>query len=162
MTDAKHQVAIGASGRAFTIVEAVMVVFIIGVVAAIALPRYAAFTAQRKVEAAARRIVADLSLARRHARSSSAAQTVDFDIADDFYELVGMADPDHPGEGYRVELRGDPYSADLDSATFDTGNQIVFDGYGNPDSGGTVVVKVGSREKTIAIDPDTGRATVSP
>ena len=38
--------------------------------------------------------------------------------------------------------------------------QVVFDGYGMPDSGGTVIVQWGSIQKTVVLDADTGKASV--
>jgi hypothetical protein len=38
--------------------------------------------------------------------------------------------------------------------------QVTFDIYGKPDNGGSVVLQVGSWTKTIALDPDSGKATV--
>jgi len=75
---------------AFTIVEAVMVMVILAIFGIIAVPRYAAFTATEQLEGAARRITADLSLAQRQAKRSSASQTVTFDVTKSRYQLVGM------------------------------------------------------------------------
>lgn len=139
-----------------------IVVFIIGVVSAIALPRYAGFVAQQRAEATARRIIADLTYARHHARLASTAQAVDFAEGDDsYYDLVGMIDPDHPGQPYRVDLKKEPYSAVIYSVTLGDDSQVIFDGYGNPDSGGTIAIRVGDYLKTVAVDPDTGRASMS-
>ena len=37
---------------------------------------------------------------------------------------------------------------------------VIFDGYGMPDSGGSVDITAGGVTKTIQLDPDTGRAVV--
>jgi hypothetical protein len=37
---------------------------------------------------------------------------------------------------------------------------LVYDGYGNPDSAGTIVIQLGQYTKRITIDPDTGAATI--
>ena len=59
-----------------------------------------------------------------------------------------------------VTLSEDPYGATLVSADLGGDVFIVFDGYGASDSGGTVIVKVGNIQKTIDVDPQTGKATV--
>ena len=162
MRTARQQRVIALRYGAFTIVEAVIVVFIIGVISAIALPRYAGLVAQQRAEAAARRIVADLAYAQRRARLTSTTQAVDFYVGDhSYYTLVGIADPDHPGQPYMVDLKKEPYSAVIYSVTLGADSEIVFDGYDRADSGGTVVIRVGAYQKTITVDPDTGRATVS-
>ncbi len=38
--------------------------------------------------------------------------------------------------------------------------QLIFDGYGVPDSGGLITVQVGDATRTVAINPDTGSAEV--
>lgn len=146
---------------AFTIVEAVIVVFIIGVISAIALPRYAGLVAQQRAEATARRIIADLAYAQRHARLTSTELTVHFEIGEEYYELQGLSDPDRPGQPYMVKLDAEPFMATIVSADLDANHSVVFDGFGRPDSGGTVVIRVGGYQKTILVDADTGRATVS-
>ena len=156
-----HRFETGAVLRpAFTLVELVIVTVILGIVAGIAVPRYANFLAHQHVEAAARRIVVDLSLAQRRARFGSTAQTVTFDVVGDGYTLVGMQDPDHPSQPYTIALSREPYQAAIISADFGGDAQIIFDGWGAPDSGGSVVVQVGSHQKTIDVDPDTGQASV--
>jgi type II secretory pathway pseudopilin PulG len=141
-------------------VEVVCVVLIIGIVSAIALPRFSNSIALRRVDAAARRVQVDLSLARRHAKVSTTSQRVTFDTAANSYLLVGMTDPDHSAAEYMVSLSDEPYSATIVSAAFGGDAEIIFDGWGAPDSGGSVLIQVGSHQKTIDVDPDTGQASV--
>ncbi len=145
---------------AFTLLELIVVMAIIGVVASIAVPRYANFVARGRADAAARRVVADLAFAQRLARQSGSAQRVSFSTDLDRYVLVGVPDPDHAGQDYSVALPVDPYQARINSADFGGSLEIVFDGYGVPDNGGAVVVKVGDHARQIDVDPDTGRTTV--
>jgi type II secretory pathway pseudopilin PulG len=145
---------------AFSLIEAVIVLLIIGIISAIAAPRYANALARQRVDAAARRIVADLSVAQRQAKSTTTSQTVDFDVLDDFYELVGMKHLDHASRTYKVVLSQEPYRAAIVSAALGGNTDIAFDGYGVPDSGGTVVIQAGQYQRTITVDADTGRATV--
>ena len=143
---------------AFSLIELVVVLFIVGLLAAIAVPRFAGSAVRQRVDAAARRVAADLNLARRHAYQSGSSQTVTFDVVADSYELVGMPDPDRPTVDYEVRLSDEPYQAQLLSANFSGNAKVVFDAYGVPDFGGTVVVTVGDRTRTINVDPDTGEA----
>jgi prepilin-type N-terminal cleavage/methylation domain-containing protein len=146
----------------FSLIELVMVVAIVAILAAMAVPRFANSLAHRRVEAAARRIVADLALAQRRAVAASASQKVSFDVVANGYLLDGVQHLDHPDAKYFVALSDDPYGATLvkvDLGATDS-EEIVFDGYGVPDSGGTIVVEAGGNQKTVAVDPDTGQATV--
>ena len=132
---------------------------LIAVVAGIAVPRFSSAMARQRLDAAARRIVADLSLARRQARTSTTSQTVSFDVKTHSYRLVGMAHPNRAAAEYRVSLSEEPYQATLVSADFGGDAEIVFDGHGVPDTSGSVVIQVGSRQEQIDVDADTGKAT---
>ncbi len=148
---------LGPARQAFTLIELAMVVFIMGIIASIAVPRYANFVAQQRVEAAARRIVTDLAFAQRQAKFTSTTVSVDFAVGDDStYELVGIQDPDHPGDNYVVSLLQEPYLARIISAPFGADSEIVFDGFGIPDTGGSVTVQVGSYQRTVQVDGNSG------
>ena len=134
-----------------------MVMVILAMFGMIAVPRYAAFTATQQLEGAARRITADLSLAQRQARRSSASQTVTFDVAQSRYSLVGMNPPDHPDQPFEIRVGDEPYRARIVSASFGVDTQLVYDGFGTPDSGGQVVIAVGAYQQTISVDTGTGR-----
>ena len=146
--------------QGFSLIELVTVVIIIGILASMAIPRFANFTGRQRADAAARRIAVDLSLAQGRAGSSSRSQTVDFNVAGNSYRLIGIPDPDRPGVEYVVSLSDEPYQAELISADFGSDAQVVFDGYGTPDSGGTVIVQWGTIQKTVVLDVNTGKASV--
>lgn len=143
-------------GRAFTLVELLCVMVILALMAGMATPRFAGFLAIERAEAAARRITADLALAQRRAAYTSTGITVTFNVASNTYQVGGMDHPDHPGQPYLVALGEDPYGATLLSASLGGDAGITFNGYGDPDSSGTIVIQVGSRTKTITIDPEAG------
>ena len=147
-----------ACGPAFTLLELLVVLIVMGVLASIAVPRYAQSLVHQRLEAAARRLIVDLTYAQRRARSTGVSVTVSFNPNTDAYTLVGVADPDHGGADYEVQLRGEPYQAAIVSADFDGDTEVIFDGYGAPDSGGTVIVQVGGYQKTITLDADTRMA----
>ncbi len=144
----------------FTMVELVCVVVIIGMFAVIAVPRFSSSIALHRVESAARRIVVDLALAQRQAKSANVAQTVSFNPALDNYALLGMPHPDYPAREYGTSLQEEPYGATIVSADFGGDLNIIFDVFGVPDSGGSVVISVGPRVRTIVVDAETGKATV--
>ena len=123
----------------FGLLELVVVSAIMAALAAVAVPKYAASLARYRAAAAAARIKAELSLARRTAKISGSAQTVD--VSD-----------------YQAILSESPYRAVIVSADFGGDEEVVFDGYGIPDDGGAVTVQVGTTERTVIIDADTGRS----
>jgi len=146
---------------AFTLLEVVMVLVIVAIVAAIAVPRYAAALHRYRAEHAARRIAADLEYARALARQSSATQRVVFDADADTYTLPGRADLDHPKETYTVDLADAPYRADLAAASFGAAATAVFDGFGMPRVGGAVKVAAGGYVYLVTVDGETGEIGVA-
>jgi len=153
----------GAALRpAFTLVELVIVTVILGIFAGIAVPRYSNFVAQNRAESAARRIAADIALARRNARLTSTSQTIQFDASTNSYVVSGMSSLDNPAGFYTVLLTDEPYSASIAPISLDDNSgTITFDGYGVLSTGGSVVISVGVYGRTIQIDAATGRTTIS-
>ncbi len=149
----------GTCRGAFTLVEVVLVLSLIAVVAAIAVPRYVASITHYRLGVAARRIAVDLAVARQRAKTTSASQTVVFDVAANRYEMPGVAPLPGATGTYAVDLGGDPYRVTLLSADFAGRSTVTFSAYGFPDSGGTVVVEAGGVTKTIRLNPDTGRVS---
>jgi prepilin-type N-terminal cleavage/methylation domain-containing protein len=144
----------------FALVELVIVILIIGIMAAVAVPRFAESLSRYRVEAAAKRIELDLKLARRQAKISSASRSIQFDEIGHLYVLPGVLHLDHPGQDYRVKLAEAPYAAQIFSVDFGGDAEVIFDGYGLPDSGGTIVVKSGPYQKTITLDGATGEPSI--
>lgn len=141
---------------AFTLVELLLVLLILALMAGMAVPRYAGFLAAERADATVRRITTDLAFAQRRAGFTGTAHSVSFDSTANTYELIGIDDPSHPGQPYVVSLGEEPYGATLVSASIGGDAILIFNGYGDPDSAGTVVIKVGTITKTIHIDPDAG------
>ena len=136
------------------------------VVSAIAVPRYARSLERYRVDAAAARIIADLAYAQSRARTTSSTKRVSFDISKDSYTLEQIADIKHETVPYVVDLSSQPYGVSIDSVDFvdpisGLGPENVdFDGYGVPDSGGEVVISAGAQSRTIELDDQTGKARV--
>ena len=146
--------------QGFSLLELVMVVAIMAIVAAIAVPRYGQAAARYRIDVAARRIVQDLSLASRQARNAGAPRTVAFNAAGTQYTISGLAALDKAAQGYQVDLLAEPYCSRVDSANFGGDGTVVFNGYGQADSGGQVVLKSGSMTRTITLDAASGKASV--
>ncbi len=146
---------------AFTLIELGAVVMIVAIMAGIAVPRYARFLTRQRADAAAGRVMADLMLAQRQAKMTGTPQTVTFDISRDTYELLGMTDPDHPGRSYVVTLSGGGYDSALVTVDFGGDTEVIFDGFGVPDSGGTVSVGSPNYQVAVVLDGQTGKAARS-
>ena len=145
----------------FTLVEITITVLIMGIMAAVAAPKYADSLSRFRAEAAAKRVAADLKFAKREAESGSVSRTVRFNFpVVDRYTLVGVQAINHPNQGYEIDLAGAPYSSFIVSVNFGGDADVVFNGYGIPDSGGTVVVESGGHQATISVDADSGKIKV--
>ena len=131
----------------FTLVELVVVMVIIGVVGAIAIPRFSQATARHQLDAAAQRVMADLELAADRASAARLNTTLTFNTSNDSYSFDTFG-----GEAYTVELGQGPYEVDMTRAKFGTSNVATFDGYGTPAQTGSVVLSSGDSTVTIFLE----------
>jgi general secretion pathway protein H len=144
----------------FTLIELVIVVMIAAVMTGIAVGRYGQALARYRADSAARRIVADLALARSEAKTTGSNVTVSFDPVSNQYQISTIPGLNNAASGYSVALGETPYHSSLVSAVLGGDAAVVFNGHGVPDSGGTVVVQSGATERTVSLSADTGRATI--
>lgn len=144
----------------FTLVELVIVIAIVSSLALIAVPRFAGSINQRRSEAAAERIRADLLLARSDARALSQDRVVQFDTVNSTYEIVGRGSADRSGAQYIVDLTVEPLHATLGAVSFGGSKSVTFDAYGGISSGGTVEVLAGSAVRTVVLDEGLARALI--
>ncbi len=145
---------------AFSLPEVVMVVFLMAVAAALAMPRYTNSLNVYRANLAARRVAADLALARQAAWASGSRRIVTFTPSSGQYRVEGVGGLDNPASAYVVSLPAGPYRATLHSVNFAGEANVAFDGYGFPNRGGTIVVQAGSQRRTVLLDANTGSAIV--
>ncbi len=163
--------------RAFSLVELTMVMLVMGILAAVAAPRYFESIARFRVEAAALRIAADLNHVRARAKMKglSAPEWVVFYPNFELYQLVNDPDPNWKSYEYWVDLWKSAYPVDLvsveftNTAGFTSNSSVKFDLYGKACSGdflpaplvsGEIIVQSGNQQRTVTIDPVTGEARV--
>ncbi len=145
----------------FTLIELIIVVLVMGILTAVAVPKVADALSYHRVESAAERVKADLTLARRHALSTSRDVYVFFYAASNWYWISGgVKGLGGPPNAYRVYLAKPPYEVSIVSAQFGSSTAAVFNGYGVPNDGGQVVVTSGKYARTINLDGQTGEATI--
>lgn len=154
-----RSIAVGTR-RAFTLPEMVMVLLLISIIAATALPKWTSSLQSYRLSQAATRLVADLTAAQDVAYNSSSSRTITF-TASNQYTVAGMTDLNRPTPNYTVTLSDDPYRCTLISVWGNTGTQtLTFNGYGLPDKGGQIQLGCGTLRKTVTVDAATGKAAV--
>lgn len=143
----------------FTLVELVLVAAIVAIASAMAVPRFARAMERYRVQAATQRVIDDLAHVAEVARTRSAAAVIRFDVDDDSYTIEGLADPDRAGADYVVRLDHSPYGVELHHANFNDESWVRFDGYGQAQAGGVVILGGPlSGLRVIALDAQTGKA----
>jgi type II secretory pathway pseudopilin PulG len=138
-------------------IELVIVMLIMGIFSAVAAPKFFNSLLFHRVECAARRVKADIDMTRRRARLTSTAQTISF--ANSTYTVSGIQNLDQTSNTYAVNLLKSPYSLDSGVANFGGSQTLVFDGYGSPSSGGTVVLTAKAHSCTLTVDSASGATT---
>lgn len=145
---------------AFSLLELLLALAIVATLSAIAVPRFGMSVVRYRADLAAHRIVCDLELAQATARAGSSSRNVEFRPDHDDYVIAGITPLDPHMSSYTVDLSDRPYEAALVSAEFGGDSAVTFDGWGLPDSGGTVILSVGSEQRTIVVGAETGEASV--
>lgn len=146
---------------AFSLNEMLVVITLMAILSAVAIPKWAGAMQSQRIKQAATRIVADLSRAQEAAYNTSTAKVVTFTVGSSQYLVSGVTPLDRRSGPYLVTLSDHPYSCTLVSVWGQTGTQtITFDGFGSPDKGGNIILASGSYRKTIVVDPGTGTAVI--
>ena len=144
----------------FNLADVTITVLIVGILAAVAVPKFVETLKRSQADAAATRIKADLAMARQRALVTSASLTVQFSPSTNDYVIPGLPDLNHSSENYAADVSAYPYNAELVSAVLGIDSDVQFDRYGQPDSGGTITVQSGEYTQTVTVDSETGRATI--
>jgi Tfp pilus assembly protein FimT len=141
-------------------VELVIVIMVMAIMAAVAMPTFVNSLMHHRVEAAAHRVKCDLELAQHTARLTSAAQSITFS-GTSYTMSAGVKAFDDPGSVYVVDLADEPYQIGGVTANFSNLQSISFNGYGAPASGGTVVIACSGRLATVTLNAATGEVTIT-
>lgn len=146
----------------FTYIEMVITLLVMGILTAVAAPKFVSALASRRVDLAASRIVADLHYARSEAQRVSKSRTVEFNVISNNYTLINVVDLDHSTRNYTVELVNGSFDSELVSAVFGVApnvcSSVIFDMFGRPDQEGVVIIRSGSLQRIVTLAAD-GTAT---
>lgn len=114
----------------FSLLEMIMVIAIIGVVAAIVMPKFADAGTGRRLSAAKRALEGDVEIAKRLARAKSITHTLKFYPAQDMYVIIEGTDIKKEAVVLARDLSLDPYGVDL-SRTDRTDDYVFITPYGD-------------------------------
>ena len=145
--------------RAFTFAEIVVVLIIMGIVAAVAIPKWSAALQTNRLTSAANRVISDLARAKAAAYTTSGNKTVTFTVGSSQYSIAGFTSLERASGTYAVNLADSPYYCQIQTVFGGTGTQtITFNGFGVPDKGGSIVLTNGGAQKTVVVDSYSGEA----
>ena len=114
----------------FTLLELMVVIGIIGILSAIAIPSYIQWLPKHRVGSAARAVMSAVEFARINAIKTNANVTLNLDIVNDRLTVVDAG-------ATTLRTRQLPGAVDLQSGL---GNAVTFNGHGFPDVNGQVTV----------------------
>ncbi|MEM1329208.1 MAG: prepilin-type N-terminal cleavage/methylation domain-containing protein [Planctomycetota bacterium] len=132
--------------RGFTLVELVLVLAILAVLSAVALPRFGSRDAEYRLKGAERTVIGWIEEGRARAIAGSSPRLIVFDADADTMTVtrrVGASDV--------IDLSAPPWNADLLGAGFGGDASLSLDGYGGGESG-SVLLAVGSERSAIRIE----------
>ena len=99
---------------AFTILELVVVLMILSILGAAAIPSFFRSLEQQRLETAARRLKQDLELVRQTARNKSKTESLTFTGATTYTLSADVQGLDHKSQTYAVDLSAAPYNVSAD------------------------------------------------
>lgn len=155
--------------QAYTLIEVLVTVSIMGVAAAVVVPAMLQ-PGSMNIQSAARMVIADIVFAQNEAIAQQATRRVAFDPTLNRYSITDgsgntITEPWISGTGgnYVVDFSGDSrfQGVTLSAAAFGPGSTVEFDALGSPTYGGTVDLQAGNLKYRVTVSALTGRVTIA-
>ena len=148
----------------FLLIELLIAVLIMGIIAAVAVPKYSSSLSRYRTQVALQRLAQDVDLCRRHARFTSQNVLLTVSFAKNFYQISPMDSPLKPGVPYQVVV-GDgsnstaicPVIKNLVSSEARENQPnltIVFDRYGVPDRSAEIGIRSGDATGIVQLSAE--------
>ncbi len=151
--------------RAFTVIETIIVIVIVAILAATAIPAFVSSHNTLKIESAYKQLMQDIRYTRQLAIASQVTHGISFNPSLDSYFLYRqdtsnvIKDP-ATQKPFSVTYASGPFSGvNLVSTTFTVPetDTLEFNSLGAPSGGGTVTLNFNGITKTITVEANTGR-----
>ncbi len=175
--------------RGFTMAEMLIVLVVVGVVIAVAVPLINNSLDDVDVASAAKEIASALAYAQSSSVKSDFPFRVTIDESENTLvieqkgdeqalaeavvakvakadaikiEFVVVAAPSTPGKDYSIDFDTDGrfIGVDISSVSFGGDEWVLFDEYGAPSNGGSVVIEKSGKKAVITVEGDTGTVSV--
>ncbi len=152
--------------KGISLFEITIVMLVLGILAAVAAPRFSGSFQSSKLVAAANRIAGDLDYVRRVALNEGKTTTFHCDATSDRYWSGEVSFPQFPGQLLNVNIKAVDHPTFELKADFDGQASLSFDFEGVPHVGstplqnGSITLTSGSRTLVIQIAAGTGDTTV--
>lgn len=156
--------------KGFTLIEMVIVLVLVGIMAALAIPRFASFYSI-KLDGCMKKVATDIRYSQQMAVSRHANTRLVFNVAGDTYTAEeqlsaggawsGLKDP-FTRVNLIMNFRSDPQynGVDITAANFNSSATLQFDWQGIPVSGGSITFNYKGNSRTINVASNTGRVSL--
>lgn len=143
--------------RAFSLVELLIVIAIVGIAATLAAPRLSTVMGRQRANQAASRTSAELARVATLARSTSRSWTVTFSAAG--FTITGT-DAAGAATSWEVVLADEPYLSRITTIAFGPDNAVTYSGHGLPTESGKVELRSGPAGAVVTVNQNNPYAIV--
>ncbi|PHQ82372.1 MAG: hypothetical protein COB69_02085 [Phycisphaera sp.] len=135
--------------RAFTLIELVIVIVIISITAAIAIPRLSGASTRYRVDAAVQQVLSDIKVTSAEANRISRTRSIRFEAASESYMLVGQPSLNNPATDQIVNLSLEPYNVNMLRVSFGGDSRLDISAYGLMLEAGELTLAAGRQGRRI-------------